>query len=241
MKILRTIWFALVGLVFTIILMLFIPFWVIGFALFGKKFTRTAAWTNYNILGRIGLGLAFVFLKVRGKKHFDKKRSYVLVSNHQSLLDIFANAVSCPVVSKFLAKAELGRAPIFGYTARSLCILIDRKSVTSRHQSYMNMKNALDEGFSIFIYPEGTRNRSDKPLRKFYDGAFRLAIETQTPIMVQTLVGTKRLCNPNRLLDLSPGLVHCYWDPPIETTGMTLDDIPRLKEQVQQTMLKYLT
>lgn len=132
------------------------------------------------------------------------------------------------------------KIPLFGYIAGKFSVLVDRKNPASRKESFNNMKKALAGGFPVFIAPEGTRNRTREMLTKFYDGAFRLAIETNTPLLVQTLVHPRKLNNPNRTLDMSPGIVDCYLSTPIETTHLTPDDLPALKKQVRQIMLSNL-
>lgn len=149
--------------------------------------------------------------------------------------------MSSPVLFKFLSKKELTKIPFFGYIITNLCILIDRTRKDSRAAGVKAMEEALAEGMSITIYPEGTRNRTSKPLKSMYDGAFRLAINTQTPIMVQTLLNASSLTDPLRKLDLSAGIITAIWDAPVETKGMTLDDVEKLKEQVRQIMLAHLT
>ena len=93
---------------------------------------------------------------------------------------------------------------------------------------------------SIFIYPEGTRNRTDEPLKDFYDGAFRLAIEMQKTIVVNTLVGIRQLNPTYSFFTYMPGTIESHWDAPISTKGMTLEDIPKLKKQVADVMIDRL-
>lgn len=167
---------------------------------------------------------------------------YIVVGNHQTMLDIMVNIVSSPsnILFKFLAKSEIGSIPIFGFLLKRICILVNRKNPESRKQSYVNMKNEIEKGFSIFIYPEGTRNRTSEPLKNFYDGAFKLAIETQRPIVVNTLVGVKEINAVESYFSLLPGTVESYWEPSISTKGYTLEDIEKLKREVKELMLKRL-
>lgn len=185
-----------------------------------------------------------MFLNVVKKHHydFDSKQTYVVVSNHQTMIDIPANVVSSPdaILFKFLGKLEANRIPFFGFVINRLCILVDRKSKQSRKESYERMKNEMDNGYSIILYPEGTRNRSDEPVKSFYDGAFRLAIDMQKPLVVNTLVGIKQLNPPTETLSYTPGTVYSHWDAPISTIGLTRDDIPQLKEKVKEIMIKRL-
>jgi 1-acyl-sn-glycerol-3-phosphate acyltransferase len=120
-----------------------------------------------------------------------------------------------------------------------LSILVDRKSKKSREKAMQYMLKTLREGHSLFLYPEGTRNRTSAPLKEFKDGAFRTAITAQVPIAVQTLLNTKGVNNPNGV-HLLPGKVTVVWNEPIETKGMTEADIPALSERVRNIMLENL-
>lgn len=167
---------------------------------------------------------------------------YIVVGNHQTMLDIMVNIVGAPynILFKFLAKSEIGSIPIFGYLQRRICVLVNRKNPESRKQSYVEMKAEIEKGFSIFIYPEGTRNRTNEPLKNFYDGAFKLAIEMQRPIVVNTLVDIKKINSVESYFSLLPGKVISYWEEPISTKGYTLDDVEKLKAEVKTLMLKRL-
>jgi 1-acyl-sn-glycerol-3-phosphate acyltransferase len=185
------------------------------------------------------------FLKVKKVIHtsLDKEESYVVASNHQTMMDIPANVVGSPdeVLFKFLGKQEADRVPFFGYLIHKLFILVDRKSETSRKSSFIKMKREMENGYSILIYPEGTRNRTSEPVKEFYDGAFRLAIEMQKPMLVNTLVGIKELNPPTGFFTYEPGTVYSHWDGPIITKGMTLEDLPGLKKQVANVMISRLS
>ncbi|HEY0274026.1 MAG TPA: lysophospholipid acyltransferase family protein, partial [Chitinophaga sp.] len=104
--------------------------------------------------------------------------------------------------------------------------------------SYLRMKAALKQGIHILLYPEGTRNRTPLPMKPFYDGAFSLAIDTQLPLMPSVLFNTRRI-NPPGAFYAEPHPVEYHFLPPIETKGMTRDDIPVLKERVFNIMLEY--
>jgi 1-acyl-sn-glycerol-3-phosphate acyltransferase len=98
---------------------------------------------------------------------------------------------------------------------------------------------ALKQGESLFLYPEGTRNRTGQPLKEFKDGAFRAAILAQVPIVVQTLVNPRELNNPDGI-HLQPGRLDLHFSAPIDTRGMSLEDVPRLKQQVIDEMMRHL-
>lgn len=185
------------------------------------------------------------FMKTENKYHYkyDKTQSYVIVGNHNAAIDIPLNTSTCPkeINIKFLSKAEAAKIPFVGPLIKALSVLVERKSSTSRKKTFDLMAKELAKGYSIFLYVEGTRNRTKEALKKFYDGAFRLAIEHQLPLVVCTLVGTKKINSPDKLLSFLPGKVVSHWEKPIFTKGLTKEDIPILKEKVKEIMIKRLS
>jgi len=98
------------------------------------------------------------------------------------------------------------------------------------------MRIAVDQGASIYFFPEGTRNKPPKTLLEFHDGAFRLAIEKQLPLAILTILNAHEIMPAHRWV-LTPGTIHATWSPPIETAGMTLEDLPHFKQQVRTIMI----
>jgi 1-acyl-sn-glycerol-3-phosphate acyltransferase len=142
---------------------------------------------------------------------------------------------------RFLAKAELTKIPLLGFIIRKLYMTVNRDDRADRNRSIEIMRRSLDENISVFLCPEGTRNRhDDPPLLDFRDGAFRLAILTKTPLAVLTLLNTGEKLSPLRPIELAPGTLHAIWDEPIDTSKMTIDDVPALKEKVRQMMIGHL-
>ncbi len=236
----RSLWFIYGVTAFFVLVIICFPFYTLGFIVFKKKAVRPLIWCSHRIIAKLTLIVMGVRGKVHGKQHIDKQQTYIYVSNHQSSLDMLLNAITAPFLFKFLSKKEVLKIPLLGYIVSHFAIFVDRGNIASRTESFKNMRAALEEGFSVYFAPEGTRNRTDEVLTKFYDGAFRLAIETNTPLLVQTLVEPGVLNNPRYKLDLCPGTVHCHFDPPIDTQNMTIEDLPALKEQVRKMMLKHL-
>jgi len=177
-------------------------------------------------------------LKVFGKDLIRPKETYVFVSNHRSYLDIPVCAIATDNTFKFLAKDELGKAPFLGYIIRTLYITVKRQSVRDRVMSLKKMESELKQGVSVFLYPEGSRNKTNELLTEFLDGAFTVAINTGTPIAVCTIYDTRKILQPGNLFKLIPGKVNAWWEQPIETKGMTKKDIPALKEKVRGLMEK---
>lgn len=239
-QIFRKIWAFYGAIIFILEAILYAPF-LYFFTLFaGKRVMQLFLKWSYYYIPRIHFTPCLIRLKVIGREKIDKKRQYIIVSNHQSILDIYANPGGSPVFFKYLAKSEVKDLPFLGKIAGYFCVFVDRKSDGSRKQSYLNMRKAIDDGHSILIYPEGTRNRSSEPLKKFHDGAFKLAIDTGVPIAVQTLVNSATLASPGNTFDLSPGTIYCHWDEPIDTTEYSQNDLPVLKEKVKSMMTTHL-
>lgn len=217
--------------------------YIITSLFFGRKKDRQFLLFLYRCIGNAICFSMLLLVKRKIHAKYQSHESYVVVSNHQTMMDIPANVVGSPeeILFKFLGKKEADRVPFFGYLINRLCILVDRKSNHSRKESYQKMKDEMDKGFSIIIYPEGTRNRTEEPIKEFYDGAFRLAIEMQKPLVVNTLVGIKELNPPTGFFTYMPGVISSHWEEPISTKGMTLDDIDALKKQASQLMIKRLS
>ena len=209
---------------------------------FGKKKDKEFLIFLYRFIGKTITTMSLLRVVPQVHLNIDHTESYVVVSNHQTMMDIPANVAGAPqeVLFKFLGKQEADRLPFFGYLINRLCILVDRKSEESRKKSYLKMKHEMAQGYSILIYPEGTRNRTNEPVKEFYDGAFRLAIEMQKPILVNTLVGIRALNPPTGFFTYLPGKVYSHWDGAISTTGLSLEDIPELKKKVAEIMTQRL-
>jgi 1-acyl-sn-glycerol-3-phosphate acyltransferase len=235
-QIFRKIWAVWAVAIFLLLMFLSLP--IVGFNMIitpGKRALRNNIWYLHHAFTPFFLMLAGVRMQVDGRKKLSRGQSYVIVGNHRSSLDFIVNAHAYPGVFRFLAKQELQKIPVFGLIVRKMCLIVDRSSAMSRARSVVALKQQLAEGWSIFIYPEGSRNRTSAPLGPFFDGAFRIAIQTGAPIAVQTLVNIQEITGPDGG-GLQPGVVKIVWEEPIVTTGMTAEDIPQLREKVEQMM-----
>lgn len=167
----------------------------------------------------------------------DKSKQYIFIANHSSYLDI-PSAVRCmhqPV--RVLGKYEMVKYPVFGIIYRVAVILVDRSDAEKRAKSVRALKAAIARGISIFIFPEGTFNETNKPLKDFYDGAFRTAVETQTPIKpILFLDNTDRL-HWTSIFSLTPGISRCVFLDEIEVDLFkTKADVQLLKQKVHAIM-----
>ena len=185
---------------------------------------------------------AFMFARidVKGKHHLNENDTYVFVSNHRSLLDVPLFALSCQNTFRFLSKAEMTKIPVMGYVIKNIYISVSRSDYADRKKSLNEMMSSIDQDISVFVCPEGTRNRSDKPLLPLKDGAFMLAIEKQVPIAVLTVLNSDELMPPGDFYAFRPGKIIAFWSEPISTEGLSRADIPLLKERVRNIMLNNL-
>jgi 1-acyl-sn-glycerol-3-phosphate acyltransferase len=128
---------------------------------------------------------------------------------------------------------------VFGWIARSAAVIVDRSSGESRKRSMDKLKRMLLEGLSILIFVEGTQNRTKEPLQPFKDGAFRIAIDTQQPLLPIVVVGAGPLMPPGTIR-MRPGHVKLYVAPEISTAGLGNGDLDRLKQQTYAVMKKMI-
>jgi len=166
---------------------------------------------------RIWLLLIGCPVKVRGRALFRKGANYVVVFNHNALLDVPLSAPFVPGANKTIAKASFAKVPLFGWFYSKGSVLVDRKSEQSRIKSLDAMKKVLLTGMHMCIYPEGTRNRSKEPLKPFYDGAFKLAIESGKEIMPCILLGTRKAMPINKSFYLLPTRLEMHFLPPVSS------------------------
>ena len=218
-----------------------IPCYILIFSTFPADKAPHAAHQVSRFWAKLLLTCFFIRVKIKGKENIDPGKVYVFVCNHRSQLDIPLFAVACRNTFRFLSKIEVTRIPVLGYVVKKIYITVDRKSKEDRIKSIEKMKDSLQrEKISVVLFPEGTRNRTDAPLLDFKDGAFRLAIDTQSPVGVLTIYNSGQFAPANKFLQLRPGTLKAAWGPPIVTTGMTQNDLPRLKEQVRKRLLTTL-
>lgn len=175
----------------------------------------------------------------KGKKNLQKDKNYVVVINHNSLADIPVSSPWIPGPNKTLAKIEMSRIPIFGVIYKAGSILLNRAKGESRRESFTKMQETLDMGINLCLYPEGTRNKTDKPLQPFYDGAFITAIRAQKPVAPALIFNTGKILPHNKKLWARPMPIHIHFLEPISTEGLTLDDTAMLKERVHRIMENY--
>lgn len=182
----------------------------------------------------------FFLICIRHRNIYRQKprpgQSYIFVANHISYLDsaIIPKVFRQPV--RPLGKAEMTRVPIFGTIYKYAIVTVDRSNPANRVRSVQLLKSVLRKGISVLVFPEGTFNESGQPLKDFYDGAFRIAIETGTPIQPVLLLDMYNRMHTNSVFSLNPGKSRAVFLPEIGVDGLSLSEAPLLKEKVFKTM-----
>ncbi len=166
----------------------------------------------------------------------DRSGHYIFVANHISYLDIPAalRAVHQPI--RILGKYDMVKYPVFGIIYRMAAIVVDRSSPERRAKSVRALKAALAKHISIFIYPEGTFNETREPLKDFYDGAFRIAIETGTSIKPILFLDTYHRMHYRGVLEMTPGKCRCVYLKEIPVEGYTMKMVKELRQEVYAVM-----
>ena len=173
--------------------------------------------------------------KTSGQLPANKRNPYVMVSNHESFVDMLLLS-HLKMEMKYLSKESILRIPLVGWMMKmSGDVSLLRGDRSSGAAALVVCEKWLKRKMSVMIFPEGTRS-SDGEMRGFKDGAFVLAIRTQTPMLPVVVHGTRSALRKSdwrmgdakaevRVLEI------------IETTGMTLDDVPALRERVRDVMI----
>lgn len=236
LRVLQLIYWLYALLTF-IALMLVVFVLVLFYLLFGKIAAGNLVYKTCKVWGRIWYFLIGIRHKEIYEVPHDRNRQYIFVANHSSYMDIpcVVTCVHQPV--RVLGKYEMVRYPIFGIIYRVAVILVDRSDAAHRAQSLRALKAAISKGISIFIFPEGTFNETVAPLKHFYDGAFRTAIETQTPIKPILFVDSDARLHWRSIFSLTPGICRCVYLEEVPVAAYTSKaDIPLLKQRVYALM-----
>ena len=175
-------------------------------------------------------------LVIKGKQHFKKGETYVVVCNHNSFMDVPVTTPFIPGANKTIAKKSMAKIPLFGWIYSRGAVLVDRDSDESRRQSFEMMKQTLAEGLHMVIYPEGTRNRTKEPLKAFYDGAFKLATATNTNIIPTLRFNTNKVLPTHKVFYLWPKTLEMHFLPVVETATLPIKEI---KDKVFTIMWSY--
>ena len=184
--------------------------------------------------------LIFIFPKRSYEIPHDKMKPYIFVANHNSLLDagILPKAFRQPV--RPLGKVEMSKIPVFGFIYRKVIVTVDRSNAAKRAKSIRIVESIIGKGISVLFFPEGTYNETHQPLKEFYNGAFRVAIETQTPVKPVLFLDSYARMQYQNVFSLNPGQCRIVFLDEIPVAGLAVADTEYLKEKVFEIMKRKL-
>jgi len=231
--ILYRIWFYI--LVALPILMLF-PFLIISISKeswYPYFFKLARLWAKF-----ILLGMGFNY-KIDKEQTPDMDKSYMFIANHTSMVDIMLMLACIKNPFVFVGKKELARIPLFGFFYKRTCILVDRSSEKSRKAVFIRAQRRLESGLSICIFPEGGVPDHNIVLDDFKDGAFRLAINHQIPI-VPLIFGDNIKRFSYVFFSGGPGRMRVKIHKFLYTEGMKISDTKMLNHKAREIILNQL-
>jgi 1-acyl-sn-glycerol-3-phosphate acyltransferase len=227
----RILYFLYASVAFIVIMLLVVPLVLVG-SLFGKI-------KGGNFIYRLCCFWGDAWFLLIGIRHrniyevpHDKNQQYIFVANHISYLDAPIIVKTLRRRVRVLGKIEMAKIPVFGYIYRNAVVTVDRSSAENRARSVRVLKSIIKKGISIFIFPEGTFNETHQPVKEFFDGAFRIAIETQTPIKPILFLDAYSRQHYNSVFSLNPGRSRSVFLAPVPVAGLTHADLPVLKQRV---------
>lgn len=235
LKPLQWIYSIYAQVMFVVLMLLIFPFVVIS-GFFGRIRGGNMILRLCSLWGDLWFPLILIFHKKIYEAPHDRNQQYIFVSNHISYLDsaVLVKAYRQPV--RPLGKVEMSKIPVFGFIYRKAIVTVDRSSIHNRAESIRILKSILAKGISVVVFPEGTFNTTGKPLKDFYDGAFRLAIETQTPVKPVLFLDTFDRMHYNSIFSMTPGRSRIVYLDSIPVEGLTIRDMQSLKRKVYGIM-----
>ncbi len=232
--ILWRIWFYVLMAVPILIMLPFLLISIISEKGYPYFFKMARIWAKF-----ILYGMGFYYTVKREQKLI-KGKSYMIVANHTSMTDIMLMLALIKNPFVFVGKKELVKIPLFGFFYKRTCILVDRNSSKSKNEVFKRAQSRLNQGLSICIFPEGgVPDDESILLDEFKDGAFRLAIDHQIPIVPIVFPDNKERFSYT-FLSGSPGRMRARILPFIETEGITIDHRKELKDQVRSVIYNAL-
>ena len=199
---------------------------------------RVLATKLYEFFGWIGIVLVGVELNIIGAEKIDPKKSYVVIGNHPSTLDIFTHITALPVSIRFLTKTELFRIPIFGRVLKTLGLpRIDRKNAKANFEKINDSINQVIKlGNSIMIFPEGKRS-NQKELLPFKKGASHIAKNFNLPIIPVVSHNAHNLMVKGKVWLKSGEIKIEILDPIYNVNDYTVDELTSKMESLIKSRL----
>ncbi|RYD96240.1 MAG: 1-acyl-sn-glycerol-3-phosphate acyltransferase [Sphingobacteriales bacterium] len=227
-------WLYAVTLFVALMLLVFV--WALLVTPLGRVRGGNLVYRACVLWGDIWFPLVFVRHRNIDAGEYDHKAAFIYVSSHTSYFDIPVIVQTFRHPVRPLGKAEIAKVPVFGYIYRNAIVTVDRSSPENRARSVRVLKSYIEQGISVLVFPEGTFNETGKPLKEFYDGAFRIAIETGTPVQPVLMLDTWSRMHPRSIFTLNPGRSRTVFLEPVPVEGYSPEDLPLLKKEVRRRM-----
>ena len=226
-------------IVFDVIMLLIFPFVLISI-FFGRIRGGNMIMGLCRIWADLWFPLIFMHVYKIFESPHDKNRPYIFLTNHISYIDAALLPKAFRQPFRPLAKIELTKVPVFGTIYKNVVVAVDRSSPVNRAHSIRILKSILNRRISVLVFPEGTFNMTHQPLKEFYDGAFRVAIETQTPLKPVLFLDNYDRMHYGSFFSMTPGRCRVLYMEEIPVEGLTIADLPSLKQKAADRMAEGL-
>ncbi|WP_397364266.1 lysophospholipid acyltransferase family protein [Olleya sp. R77988] len=227
------IWFYILVALPIILLFPFLVLSILKESWYPYFFKLARIWARF-----ILIGMGFI-TKTEYLQKPEPNKSYMFIANHTSMVDIMLMLVTVKNPFVFVGKAELAKIPLFGFFYKRTSILVDRSSPKSRQAVFLRAQRRLKQGLSICIFPEGLVPEEHVLLDQFKDGAFRMAINHNTPVVPITFADNKKRFSYT-FFSGGPGIMRTKVHHFIPTEGLTTDDTKTLNAQSRTIVLQQL-
>jgi 1-acyl-sn-glycerol-3-phosphate acyltransferase len=229
------VWFYIVMLIPILVMLPFLVASILTESGYPYFFKMSRVWAKCVLFG-----MGFYY-KVEKVQKLDRKKSYMFVANHTSMSDIMLMLAVVDNPFVFVGKMSLAKIPLFGFFYKRTSILVDRSCSKSRMEVFNEAQKRIDRGLSICIFPEGGVPLDESLiLDNFKDGAFRLAIEHELPIVPLVFPDNKKRLSYT-FYSGSPGLMRVKILPYVETIGRTsVTDRREIREEIRDLIYNEL-
>ena len=220
---------------FVAIILLLFP--ILPFAmLLGRIKGGNLLYKLFRHCGNLWLVLIGIPHKTTYESKPDPNEQYIFVANHIAYLDAVTIISSVKHDFRPIGKYELLKLPIFGQLYKFCVITVNRSNAEDRARSLNDLRKILAKGISIVVFPEGTFNMGDTPLKEMYDGAFKLAIETGKRIQPILFLDTYDRMHYKHFFTLNPGKSRAVYLAPIDPADYPNADPKFLKSILEKQM-----
>ncbi|MGI9191496.1 MAG: lysophospholipid acyltransferase family protein [Chitinophagaceae bacterium] len=221
---------------FVVMLIVFYPWvWLIG--LLPEKKATPIMFYFMNAITPVWMVLSGIFPRRHNTQHVSPHRQYIITPNHQSYFDAAQVYRTINRPFKSLGKTDLLKVPLYGLMYKLTVIPVDRSNAQARATSVRRMKQHIDRGYSLLLFPEGTfPDTAQADLLRFQPGAFSLAIQYQVPVLPVLFPQCAFRMHPKQFWRTTPGITRTLFLPPIETAGLAKEHTAALTHYTAQYM-----